>query len=567
MRHISRALKFVMNKCRVMSSSGSRRRVPARISALALVSAFAAGAVAWSADEAAGHAMPSASSMPAATRQKSAGAAADLLPAPKSIRQSAIIGGKKVDYVLTVGAIPLRDGKGTVTGEIVYTSYVVSQKEGPGRPVTFSLNGGPGAASAYLNLGAIGPKHIHFGRNGVYASQSGALNDNPNSWLDFTDLVFIDPIGTGYSRSHLGVEATRKTFLTSETDVHYLAEAIDLWLSESGRMLSPKYLIGESYGGYRVPRLAAYMQSDMGIGVSGITMVSPFIDPAALTSVDELSPLALMVALPSMAAAVKEAHGQPVTAQTMAPIETYARTEFVEDVFAGQRDKAATDRLVSRLSEYLDLDPKFIRRLKGHITSREFKDEAYRDQDKVASYYDLDQLSYDPFPELEGSVYFDPSLGATAPFAEAMTYIINSEVGWKVDARYYLNNFDVARTFDHTDFSEDLPVRDLRKALSNDPHMSVLIANGYFDAVCPYFLSKLILRQMPDFGDADRIKAAVYPGGHMFYAHAQSALAFKRDAMHAYGMRAQSARAVGDGAWHPATGSAALPDYLAGAGR
>ena len=181
-----------------------------------------------------------------------------------------IIGGKKVDYVLTVGAIPLRDGKGTVTGEIVYTSYVVSQKEGPGRPVTFSLNGGPGAASAYLNLGAIGPKHIHFGRNGVYASQSGALNDNPNSWLDFTDLVFIDPIGTGYSRSHLGVEATRKTFLTSETDVHYLAEAIDLWLSESGRMLSPKYLIGESYGGYRVPRLAAICSPTWGSACRGL---------------------------------------------------------------------------------------------------------------------------------------------------------------------------------------------------------------------------------------------------------------------------------------------------------
>ena len=153
----------------------------------------------------------------------------------------------------------------------------------------------------------------------------------------------------------------------------------------------------------------------MGIGVSGITMVSPFIDPAALTSVDELSPLALMVALPSMAAAVKEAHGQPVTAQTMAPIETYARTEFVEESLPGNATRPRTDRSVSRLSEYLDLDPKFHTPSQGSYQSREFKDEAYRDQDKVASDYDLDQLSYDPFPELEGSVYFDPSLGATAP--------------------------------------------------------------------------------------------------------------------------------------------------------
>ena len=502
---------------------------------------IAVGFIALSATNSFAEAPNDASKTPpaGATSADKPGDAPSLEPflAPKSVHQFAVIGGRKIDYVLTVGSVALKDDKGKVTGEIVYTSYVVPDRAAPSRPVTFSMNGGPGAASAYLNLGALGPKHINFGRDGVYASDSASLSDNPNSWLDFTDLVFIDPIGVGYSRSHLDEQGTKKAFLEPEADFHSIAEVIAQWLRLNGRSLSPKYLIGESYGGYRVPRIAEYLQSDVGIGISGITMVSPWLDPAALTSQDALSPLSWMVSLPSMAASVKERRGETLNAETMAPIETFARTTFVDDFFAGQRDKAATDQISDQVAQYLGLDPKLVRRVDGRVPVEVFVRESRRDEGKVGSVYELNQVAYDPFPERNRTEYNDPDLGATAAFAEAMVDIINTQVGWTVNALYYINNFTIARAFDHeASDKNDAPVTDLRKAVANDPHMSVLIAHGYNDLVCPYFLSKLLVRQMPDFGVSERVKVEVYPGGHMFYGRPASAAAFKRDAMQAYGV-------------------------------
>src|SRR6202789_332732 len=500
--------------------------------ALGLGTALAVNCPAWAANDApATQATPQAA--PPATKAPEKPSLEPFLPA-KSVQQFAIIGNKKVEYVLTVGSIPLKDEKGEVTGEVVYTAYVVPTGAGSNRPVTFSMNGGPGAASAYLNLGALGPKHINFGRDGTYASDSPALTDNANSWLDFTDLVFIDPIGTGYSRSHLDEEGTLKTFLKPEEDIHYLGDVIDAWLRLNSRTQSPKYLIGESYGGYRVPRVAQHLQSELGIGVSGIVMVSPALDLASLSRSDALSPISWMINLPSMAAAVKERRGEALTAESMAPVETYAQTEFVEDFFAGQRNKAATERMSARVTQYLGLDPALVRRLAGRVPPDVFLRENRRDEGKIGSFYESNQLAYDPFPERDRTDYNDPNLGSTAAFAEAMINIINDQAGWKVNARYYINNYHVAMTFDHSDSGKDLPVTDLRKAVANDPHMAVLIAHGYNDLACPYLLSKLVVAQMPSFGVAERVKVDVFPGGHMFYARPQSAAAFKHDAMQAY---------------------------------
>ena len=505
-----------------------RRSIAAVSFAIGFGAVSAVGSAAWAANDA-----PPPASQPASPAIKPAEKPSfePFLP-PKSVRQSAVIGNKKVEYVLTVGSIPLKDDKGEVTGEVVYTAYVVPS--GSIRPVTFSMNGGPGAASAYLNLGALGPKHINFGRDGTYASDSPALTDNPNSWLDFTDLMFIDPIGTGYSRSHLDEEGTLKTFLKPEEDIHYLGDVIDAWLRLNSRTQSPKFLIGESYGGYRVPRLAQHLQSELGIGVSGIIMVSPALDPGSLSRSDALSPISWMINLPSMAAAVKERRGEALTAESMAPIEAYAQTEFVEDFFAGQRNKAATERISARVTQYLGLDPILVRRLAGRVPPDVFLRESRRDEGKIGSFYESNQLAYDPFPERDRTDYNDPNLGSTAAFAEAMINIINDQAGWKVNGRYYINNYHVAMTFDHSDFAKDLPVTDLRKAVANDSHMAVLIAHGYNDLACPYLLSKLVVAQMPSFGVAERVKVDVFPGGHMFYARPESAAAFKHDATQAY---------------------------------
>lgn len=195
------------------------------------------------------------------------------LPEGKTISQTAVIGGKSIRYQATVGKLPVYDTKGKKIGEVVYTAYVVPG--GPQRPVTFAFNGGPGASSVYLNLGAVGPKRVQFGDKGDAPSDAPLLVDNPASWLDMTDLVFIDPIGTGFSRSLVDEEATKKAFYATEPDVKYLSRIVYDWLVQNERLRAPKFVMGESYGGYRAPRIAYELQTQLGVGVNGIVMVSP----------------------------------------------------------------------------------------------------------------------------------------------------------------------------------------------------------------------------------------------------------------------------------------------------
>src|SRR4051812_5111316 len=227
-------------------------------------------------------AAPAAAADPAPTDKPAAETALPPLPADRTVRQSAVIAGKTLAYDVTVGTIPVWDAKGKKIGEVVYTAYVVPGGAPGSRPVTFAFNGGPGAASAFLNLGAIGPKRIQFGAQGDSPSDSAVARDNPNSWLDFTDMVFIDPVGTGFSRSLEDDAGTKRDFYTAKADIEYLSRAVFDWLSQSKRLTSPKYLVGESYGGYRVPRLAYYLQSQLGVGLNGITMVSPYLNPQAI---------------------------------------------------------------------------------------------------------------------------------------------------------------------------------------------------------------------------------------------------------------------------------------------
>lgn len=454
-----------------------------------------------------------------------------LLPTPKSIKQSAVIGGKTVNYVATVGALPIKDEKGKTIGEVVYTAYTV-----PGaptsRPVTFAFNGGPGAASVYLNLGAIGPKRVQFGAQGDAPSDPAVLHDNPNSWLDFTDLVFIDPIGTGFSRSRVDAEATKKAFYTSENDIKYLSRIVYDWLNANGRLTSRKYLAGESYGGYRVPRLAYYLQTQMGVGINGMTLVSPYLDPPAIGDDDALSPLPWMLNLPAMAAGHFERQGH-LSEATMAPVEQYLKTEFVADFLAGPKDKAATDRLSAKVAEITGLDPVLVRRMDGRVDIGTYLREIRRDQGLIGSVYDSNFTSFDPFPASARPQYGDPLLTTLiAPTTSAMVDFVTRQVGWKVDARYNALSFEVneAWTRDNT----DTPVKDLRQAISIDPKMTVDIVHGWDDLSCPYFGSRLIVSQMPEFGRPDRVRLHMYPGGHMFYSRTDSGAALRRDILESY---------------------------------
>ncbi len=200
------------------------------------------------------------------------------LPADAHTAQSMQLEGKTLHYDVTIGKLPVFDNeKKTRIGEVVFTAYTI---EGADRPVTFALNGGPGAASVFLNFRAIGPKHIEFGVEGDSQSDPPKLNDNPGTWLDFTDLLFLDPIGTGYSRSLVPMDETKKQFYNPDADIHYLSRIIYDWLVANGRMSSRKYLVGESYGGYRRPRITHYLQTQLGVALNGVVLVSPYLSPA-----------------------------------------------------------------------------------------------------------------------------------------------------------------------------------------------------------------------------------------------------------------------------------------------
>ena len=455
-------------------------------------------------------------------------------PADKTVRQQAVIAGKPLAYDVTVGSIPVMDEHGKKIGEVMFTAYTVPNRGAAGRPVTFGFNGGPGASSAFLNLGAIGPKRIQFGAQGDTPSDPAVARDNPNSWLDFTDLVFIDPVGTGFSRSLEDEAGTKRDFYTAKTDIEYLSRVVFDWLTKNGRQTSPKFLIGESYGGYRVPRLAYYLQSQLGVGLTGITMVSPYLNPQAIDDDENaLSPLPYMVSLPSMTAANLERQGKLTGPAALADVENYDRGEFATDLFRGRSDPQAITRLTQKVSGYTGLDPALVQRSEGRVSVRTFLREVHRNEAKIGSVYDSNVTAYDPFPAASEQRSNDPILDSImAPTTGAAVDLITNQVGWKIQARYNLLSYDVNRLWNRD--NSDAPVADLRRAIAADPKMGVIIAHGMDDLSCPYFASRLIIDQMPAFGKAKPVNLELYPGGHMFYSRPASAAQFRKDAMAMY---------------------------------
>ena len=457
-------------------------------------------------------------------------------PADATIKQVTHVAGKTLNYTATVGSLPVRDDKGKKIAEVVFTAYVLDGPRAPKRPITFAFNGGPGAASVYLNLGAIGPKRIQFGAQGDSASDPAALIDNPGTWLDFTDMVFIDPVGTGYSRSLVDEAETKKAFFQVKADVEYLSRIVFDWLVKNGRVASPKYVVGESYGGYRAPAIAHFLQSELGIGPSGVVMVSPFLDARSGVA-EDLSPMPWIVNLPSMAAANYERQGKTLSPELLAEVETYARGEFAVDLMKGQSDPAAVARIVERVTRYSGLDPALVQRMGGRIDVQTFLRELYRGQGKLASIYDSNVTAWDPYPWSNAQKAGDPILDANiAPTTSAMVEFTTHTVGWKAEGRYNALSNAVNAAWEPNWFNNIESVTDLRQAVAADGKMKVLIVHGYDDLSCPFFASRLIVDQIPPMGGGGRVKLALYPGGHMFYSREASMAAFRRDVMALYGV-------------------------------
>lgn len=463
------------------------------------------------------------------------------LPPDSTTKQTVDLPGRSLSFTATAGSVRLFDDKGEPQADIAYTSYQLDGADRSTRPVTFLFNGGPGAASAYLQLGNNGPWRLSIDADSVTPSASPDLQPNAETWLDFTDLVYIDPVGTGYSRFVATGEDVRKRFYSVNGDAAEVAVVIRRWLEKHDRLLSPKYVAGESYGGIRAPKVVRNLQSEQGIGVKGLILISPVIDFREFTG---SSLLQYVASLPTFAAVAREAKGQtdkaqadkangkPLTRADLADVEKYASGDFLADLVKGQADQAATNRIADKVADLTGIDQAVSRRLAGRFDAIEFRREFDRRNGRITGRYDASTSGPDPYPDSSFLLFSDPSgEGVAPPISSAAVDLTTRKLNWRPDGSYQLINGSVERAwnFGHG-INPPESVGDLRRVLAIDPKMKLLVAHGLFDLATPYYGSKIVLDQLPAFAGSQRVKLVVYPGGHMFYSRDASRQAFRGEA-------------------------------------
>ena len=458
--------------------------------------------------------------------------ARERLPAAVTTRHALALPEGTLEVEATAGAIVLEGAGGAPEAEIAYVAYTLPAADPATRPVTFAVNGGPGAASAYLNIGAIGPWRLPMDPGGPVPSQDVTLVPNAETWLPFTDLVFLDPVGTGFSRLIEADDAKRGRFLAIEGDVEAMAQVVRRWLVESGRVASPRYFVGESYGGFRGPLVAEALREDEGLALDGLILVSPVLDFGWWTQAEH-TPWPAVALLPSLAAAEMEAEGR-FSEAALAAAEDYAAGEYVADLLRGVGDGAAVGRIVERVTALTGLDREVVAETAGRVDAGDFARAAGRAAGRRMSVYDAAVLGAEPLPGRRRGG--DPVLDAmTAPLTAGMLAHYRDTLRWMPDRRYQLLNRAVSGAWDW-DAGRGQPeaVGPLAEALALDRELRVLVAHGATDLVTPYFASELILRQLPGFGPGERLRLAVYRGGHMFYLRDDARAAFRDDARALY---------------------------------
>jgi carboxypeptidase C (cathepsin A) len=444
-----------------------------------------------------------------------------------------------IDYTATGAWIVLRK-KEKPAAEIFYGSYVA--QGGDDRPVTFVFNGGPGAASAYLHMGVVGPSRVVFPADGSLPRMPPRLGPNEESWLAFTDLVFVDPVGTGFSRviDRASEQQTKREkdddgnageYFGYKRDLESLCEFMGRWLSAHGRWGSPVFIAGESYGGYRVGRLVRMLQESAGIGLSGAVLISPALEFGSLSPTD-YDVLGWIDRLPTMAlAAVHHGRSRAFTTGTPAERVLQDAEQFATGDYAAFLTRGASmpaserDRILERVADLIGLLAETVARADGRITVERFTRELLRDQRKVLGKYDATITATDPFPDREPYAGPDPTLAGVGPaYTMAINRQLRSEIGVQTDREYIVLSYEV-----HDSWRNDAPEHfvvppvgatdDFRYGMSLNPHMKAFIAHGRYDLVTPYYASERLRNLMRlDPETAGRLTIRQLGGGHMFYA-------------------------------------------------
>jgi carboxypeptidase C (cathepsin A) len=442
------------------------------------------------------------------------------------------IDGAATDFTVTATTLPFNDDQTERQAGIFYVAYTRDGADAKTRPVTFVFNGGPGASSAYLHLGALGPRMIDIGPAGQLPAPSAALVDNPDHWLDLTDLVFIDPVGTGYSPAQ-GNSGRRHWGQTE--DLASLATFIDRYLSTASRRPSPVYLAGESYGGFRAARLPEVLALKHHVDVAGAFLISPVIE-FSLISGDSLALLPDVLRLPSYAAVMLERTGTP-TLEALAEAERFALGPYLT-ALATPRNEARKAEIVREVARFTGVPAAVIARHGGRLPLGVFVKEARRSDKLLSSRYDGSTTGPDPNPDsarARGDALFDP---LRAVLTQSMTAYL-ADLGVRSDLPYTLSSGQVLRQWN---WRSGMGGRDgypsaleaLSDTLERNRTFKVAIAHGMTDLVTPYLTSRYVIDHLPASLTNGRVSLSVYPGGHMMYLRAASRAGLKVDARKLY---------------------------------
>jgi carboxypeptidase C (cathepsin A) len=429
-----------------------------------------------------------------------------------------IIKGKKVLYRATTGTQPVWDEAGKVIASLYYTYYQRTDiRDNTKRPLVMSFNGGPGSASVWMHVAYTGPKVLNIDSEG-YPVQPYGVHSNPNSILDVADIVYINPVNTGYSRI-LDEEAKKETFFGVNADIKYLAEWLNTFVTRNNRWRSPKYLIGESYGTTRVSGLALALQNRHWMYLNGVILVSP-----TELGIERDGPVMAANRLPYFAAAAWFHKVLPADLQkkdldeVLAEAEDYAINDLtpalVKGGFITNDEKSA---VVKKMAYYSGLSEKSILQNNLDVSTGFFWKDLLRDKGVTIGRLDSRYLGIDGSDAGMRPDYSAELTSWLHSFTPAINYYLQQELKFKTDIKY--NMFGPVHPWDRSDNHTG---ENLRLAMAENPYLNVMIQSGYFDGATTYFNAKYTMWQLDPSGKMkDRLSFKGYRSGHMMYLRAE----------------------------------------------
>ncbi len=502
------------------------------LACLILVSCALAGSIAYAADDKA----------PAADKTANDKAGESVVETSHELR----IGEQTLHYKARAGELLVEHASDKANGRFFFVAYELEEAGGKTdrsqRPITFAFNGGPGASSVWLHMGCMGPERLAMSPEGDTLPPPARLVSNEQTWLPFTDMVFIDPVGTGYSRAEApdgkGKTADGKAFWGVQQDVDSVAEFIRLYLTRYRRWSSPKFLAGESYGTTRAAALSHYLMDKQGIALNGVTLLSPVL---SFDTIWGDSMLASVLELPSFAASA-QAHGLGEYAsqslqQVVDKAKAYASGPYLEALFKGsalsQEQREVRNKQVAAFTGLPLAD---VAQQDGSIPVVYFLKNLLRKKRLLLSRYDGTITGIDANPENPFHMAYDPNLDLMgAALSEAANAYYRETLGYTNNTPYEVISNEVNSTWDwssglHGGQGFINTADDLAVALTANPALHVFIGCGYYDMTTPGFATEYTLNHM-DLAPAvrERVDLRNYLGGHMFYAHEKALKQFTAD--------------------------------------